>query len=113
MSKNGKLEWDNNFGGTPDNIDPQAFPNMQQVANYVYNALHLYLSGQHAQQCPTCNGHTPGIPPSLILTMATAINGILEALEKGVPVTDGKVILNKAVFEEILHPPEPRKERIN
>ena len=42
MSKNGKLEWDNNFAGTPDNIaDPQAFPNMQQVANYVFNALHL------------------------------------------------------------------------
>lgn len=113
MSKNGKLEWDNNFAGTPDNIDPQAFPNMQQVANYVFNALHLYLSGQHAQQCPTCNGLSQGIPPSLLLTMATAINGILEALEKGVPVVDGKVILNKEVFETILHPPEPPKESVN
>ena len=47
--------------------------------------------------------------------MATAINGILEALEKGVPVLwDGKASSStKKCLKRILHPPEPPKESVN
>lgn len=110
MAKNGKLDWESpDYAGTPNNIDPDNFPNMQQVANYVFNAVHLYLSGQHAQNCPTCQGQTQGIPANLLLSMASAINGILEALEKGIPVVADKVVLNEQVLESILHPKDDTK----
>ena len=87
MSSNGEAKWDSNFASMPDKATLMVTVDMME--KYIFGAFKTYGAQDH----------------QMLVNCAAAINGILECLEKGIPVQDGipqLVVLNQEIMDQLL-----------